>query len=371
MLHKNNTLTHYPVYAVVASTRSAGFVLTSSCSPSLVMASVIAAVFGKKRSTCYSARELVDIDALTEINGLSIEEIERRARPLDDKSVDPTSWRFRCGDGFLGVHESFKGVLKHDWETVAALGTSHQQIAHHLRQVIAKTEEARTKSQWGAMKPIAISYSCTPPPPATAATAPAAQTLLVSHYVFNGDQCSVFFNNDKQGSVLNTKWREEYTIENVRMQLSVKVAGTATDGVIDYIDRFGFYEGGGIANSYRVEPELVWAILTGICTQQTVQVACARERHARLHDIECELQHYPTVILIPSSSSSSSSISTQDSTNNNNTGEEPRANFANTNKQKSEELEWMIARVQQLQQAKASAESEIEKLAQHWSQFIQ
>lgn len=37
--------------------------------------------------------------------------------------------------GFLGENESCKEVLKKDWQTVLSLGTSHMELAAHLKTV--------------------------------------------------------------------------------------------------------------------------------------------------------------------------------------------------------------------------------------------
>eukprot|EP01126_Amoeba_proteus_P021547 TRINITY_DN218_c0_g1_i45.p1 TRINITY_DN218_c0_g1~~TRINITY_DN218_c0_g1_i45.p1 ORF type:complete len:102 (-),score=9.83 TRINITY_DN218_c0_g1_i45:332-637(-) len=58
-----------------------------------------------------------DVESLSQINGLPITEIERRARALLDKTEDPTCWRCRSSSGFLGPGQSFKEVLLKDWCT--------------------------------------------------------------------------------------------------------------------------------------------------------------------------------------------------------------------------------------------------------------
>jgi hypothetical protein len=52
-----------------------------------------------------------DIDTWTEINGITIEQIEKRAKPIGDNTAD-VEWRYRSFDGFLGMDESLKGVIK-------------------------------------------------------------------------------------------------------------------------------------------------------------------------------------------------------------------------------------------------------------------
>jgi hypothetical protein len=62
---------------------------------------------------------------------------------------------------------------------------------------------------------------------------------------------------------MNTTWNEEYIIKNLKSELEIKVAGTEKNGIIDYIDRFGFFEGGGVNNVYRIDPFILHAILSG------------------------------------------------------------------------------------------------------------
>ena len=57
------------------------------------------------------------IHTLASINGLSIHEIEERARP---ENVENNGMSY---SGFLGIEESFKEVLLSDWKTVRALGS--------------------------------------------------------------------------------------------------------------------------------------------------------------------------------------------------------------------------------------------------------
>ncbi len=44
---------------------------------------------------------------------------------------------FRSHKGFLSEGEHFKDVLKSDWKTVQALGTTHIELANHIKAIIA------------------------------------------------------------------------------------------------------------------------------------------------------------------------------------------------------------------------------------------
>src|SRR4051812_465800 len=58
------------------------------------------------------------------INDIPIKEIERRARPGQ-----------YAESGFLGACEWFKDVLRGDWDTVQALGMTHNQLAVQLDKI--------------------------------------------------------------------------------------------------------------------------------------------------------------------------------------------------------------------------------------------
>ena len=51
---------------------------------------------------------------LREINGVSVAEIERRARCIEDNKADAL-WRVRSFEGFLGANESLRECLMLSW----------------------------------------------------------------------------------------------------------------------------------------------------------------------------------------------------------------------------------------------------------------
>jgi hypothetical protein len=85
------------------------------------------------------------------------------------------------------------------------------------------------------MKPIDIIYS--------SQLFPETQKLVVSRQLFNGHQYSLFYNEAKKDSPWNTQWSEEYVILNSRLGIEVKVAGNGTQGVVQFIESLGFFEG--------------------------------------------------------------------------------------------------------------------------------
>jgi O-acetyl-ADP-ribose deacetylase (regulator of RNase III) len=233
------------------------------------------------------------IDQLKALNGVSIEEIEKRARP-DAQS--------ECG--FLGKNEKLKDVLKADWHTVEALGTTHTELADEITAIWKKATEkpsldsikytSNLKSKFKKVDP-KVTKSCTDsiffklnlvialvsvvatlfftwlgligfipaalliisdlscsslkaPDPA-----PEHQRLYVEHEASKEDQEDIFDPNMGNG------WNDELTITN--SQNGVRV--TIGKGVIDYIRNYGFYAGGGEENPFRVDPARLYDILTG------------------------------------------------------------------------------------------------------------
>jgi hypothetical protein len=198
-----------------------------------------------------------DIDACDGINGLTIEEIERRAAPLPDKTQD-SSWKCRSYEGFIGHGESFKELIKRDWQTVEQLRTTHQEIANNLKRLIDLVEETRNNENYGPMRAVTLQFL-----PSFANYNVEPQTLVVEHFIYNGYQQSLFY-NENESSNLNTMWNEDYLITNEALSLSIKIAGNTSQGIIKYIENFGFYEGGAPGNTYRIEPPLLLFTLTGI-----------------------------------------------------------------------------------------------------------
>ena len=181
------------------------------------------------------------IDSLTSINGLSIEEIERRARP-DCYAMT----------GFLGPNESFKDVLKHDWETVEKHNTTHEELVKHLRNIIQLAEKQQEQEPNSDLPPspdhhLHVEYN--------------GQSLLVDLWTTRGLQYDIFKpKNESERTVETPKsWNDDYSIRHAKNGAKI----TVTTGVLSYIREFGFYEGGGSDNRYRVAPETIMAILTG------------------------------------------------------------------------------------------------------------
>jgi hypothetical protein len=71
---------------------------------------------------------------LTTLNGISIEKLEADMRPGRPTDIVSSA-------GFLGPHESLKGILIKDNETVLnQLHLTHQEIAYHLKWFVERVD---------------------------------------------------------------------------------------------------------------------------------------------------------------------------------------------------------------------------------------
>ncbi len=197
-------------------------------------------------------KNLKDIDKCTSINGIPIEEIERRARPRGYSQA-----------GFLGENESFKEVLKKDWETVEQFNVTHCEIVAHLRNVIAiakRAEENIKRTFENLFDPVEIEYRPNDLEGSTLVSEK-RQQLQVNLCTTRGMQEDLFEPEEGKSREVETPqgWNEEYSVVNPENGAEVNL----NSGILKYIELFGFYEGGGDSNRYRVDPKSVIAILTG------------------------------------------------------------------------------------------------------------
>jgi hypothetical protein len=140
--------------------------------------------------------ESADFSTLMSINGLSVDEIERRARRIVDKSADAL-WRVRSVDGFLGANETLRGVLAVDWHTVVVqLRLSHQVLAEHLLAVMRGAEAVRERLGRGPNASIQLDYSTASSLSTTCPEALRGDSstvpLLVTKQLYAGRQYSLF-----------------------------------------------------------------------------------------------------------------------------------------------------------------------------------
>lgn len=194
------------------------------------------------------------IDQLKSINGLTIEKIEKRAKPGGYSGV-----------GFIGPDEGFNEVLIKDWRTVELLKVTHAELADHLTNIGSLARHLRTGT---------IEYSPSYAPNNTIPT-DKPQKLTVNLVNKLGWQNDLFTPESNLPREVNTpmQWDQAHEITNKANGVSVRI----NTGVLSYIREFGFYEGGGDDNPYRVDPAKVMAILTGKSLEDV-----RREGEARL-----------------------------------------------------------------------------------------
>ncbi|KAN0022066.1 hypothetical protein ACTFIU_004222 [Dictyostelium citrinum] len=207
-----------------------------------------------------------DIDELNNINSISIEVIEKRAKIIQDNTSDPESWRYRSFDGFLGENESFKERIKTDWKLLEQWNIDNKQslthidISNKLKDVINQCEQTRKDLKFGPMAPIKLLYN-------------KEIELFIVKNIYNGFQYSLFWNENQQNlqhqqpqqqqeqqETWNRKWNVEYKIQNIKTQEEILVSGDIDNGIINYIEYLGFYEGDEF-NQYRINPIKLLSIL--------------------------------------------------------------------------------------------------------------
>jgi hypothetical protein len=196
------------------------------------------------------------IDLIQSINGISIEAIEARARPGKEAI-----------SGFLGKEESFKEVLKKDWETVTNLKVTHVELSAHLRKILEvarQTEEELLKNKKITVDELdraafPIEYN-TNQLAMNTIFAP-TQQLKVKLQSTKGYQSDIFMPEDESQRQVDTpkKWSEEHYVTDKNSTFRLYL----NSGILSYIHNFGFYEGGGEENRYRVDPTKIMSLLTG------------------------------------------------------------------------------------------------------------
>ncbi|KAL6057765.1 hypothetical protein QOT17_015269 [Balamuthia mandrillaris] len=239
---------------------------------------------------------LEELARVTHFNGLSVEHIERRAMPLEDKTEDPEEAPFRSHMGFLGPGEKLLQVMEDDWQTVLhSLHTTHLELAYHIKALILASENVKhtaellydlPKSYKAALQRYSTSSPKLMPPKKSSLRQLRGQPqpLRVTKDFFLGYQYSLVKQHKQRTRIKKKKakkekpdtkdeeeaddeaqwkWCVEYKFKNLNNGLKVRIGGDATAGVVRYIQNYGFYEGGGPSNAYRVDPSVLVAVLTG------------------------------------------------------------------------------------------------------------
>ena len=125
------------------------------------------------------------------VNGLSTAAVERRCRPLEDKS-DP-EWQCMSSGGCLAAGETLAGVVARDAAALARLGSSAAELAARLRRLLQRLEGDE----------------------GTAATEEGAAVRFRRRW-FVGTQYSPFRNPARPDSRHNAGWSEEWKVRSSR-----------------------------------------------------------------------------------------------------------------------------------------------------------
>jgi hypothetical protein len=142
--------------------------------------------------------------SLSSINGLSVQEIERRAARIDDNKSDKLA-RFRSFEGFLAPSEPLATLLARDWRSVVVeLQSSHEELAQHVVALLVQVESARTNAGRGAMATVNVDFDTRKQPLCSKLLkCDKPVSLVVSRKVYAGDQYSLFANPDAHTSIAN------------------------------------------------------------------------------------------------------------------------------------------------------------------------
>ncbi|MDP1835938.1 MAG: hypothetical protein Q8K75_08430 [Chlamydiales bacterium] len=198
------------------------------------------------------------ISGLKQINGIAISDIERRARP-----------GVLAHSGFLGASENLKDILQKDWKTVSALGTTHIEIANHLEAIFEKAWPINDHGYGPLIYDVAKLQNN------TIGNGSRFQLLNAIRFDTCGYQENLFAKSavdwfydcfKKYGFHFKEDWRSNAYILPSDLWLKNIATGESMNiayGTIDYIRKYGFYQGGEGTNGYRNDPIRLVSILTG------------------------------------------------------------------------------------------------------------
>jgi hypothetical protein len=207
------------------------------------------------------------LSQLTHLHGLPISEIERRARPGSYS---------RCG--FLDSRESFKEVMDRDWKIVQAMGFTHVQLADYLRKSQSGTnfklddtlnafisEVCKSQSIFQRFIHFIKFYYKNLSVNCISSIFSGFSNMVVCYQntiriETNGLSSCGFqediFENPASGYP-GERWGDCPTLTNSNGQKLL-----ISTGGINYIERYGFYQG---STPFRINPIEAIAIVTGLC----------------------------------------------------------------------------------------------------------
>lgn len=150
-------------------------------------------------------------------------------------------------------------IYKYFHYSVKSLSLNHEIIALHIKSILEKAQEERKKQNKGPDSIVEIEYNSN-------LHNAKPQRIKVTHKTYLSPQWSLFKNYDHDENNLTEDdlmcWKDESTIENIETGISILVGGNSSSGVVKYIEKYGFYEG-GLLNEYRIDPRILYSIITG------------------------------------------------------------------------------------------------------------
>jgi hypothetical protein len=171
----------------------------------------------------------VAIQNLTQLNGVSISELEERMRPAGAGGNFPG---MRSYDGFLGDDESLLEALVKQNQMVREAGFTHQELASWLKLAMDREEEGVKRFEYNGMT----------------FTVDLLTTLCAG-------QTSPFANGEKSDTEL-VGWDGEYVLKNHSTGRLLEF----TPQIAEWIRKYGFYE--GFETPYHVSPKDIIDIFT-------------------------------------------------------------------------------------------------------------
>lgn len=167
------------------------------------------------------------------IDGVLISEVQHRARP------GGLSY-----SGFLSESEHLLSVLEKDWKTVENhLLTTHLRLSEDLSHLLKLFDY----NSPGVPQKVRVVN-----------TNKDVIQILGTVLSFRGFQKDLL-----HPSNYSLAWNTDIVVENRAVDVRLRIAGDYEVGLVRYIADFGFYEGGGDENIYRVDPCKLYLLLYG------------------------------------------------------------------------------------------------------------
>jgi len=165
------------------------------------------------------------------------------------KRCEPGAGPHQAQGGWISDATAIKDVLKKDWDTVKALGTTHFEIAAHLDAIWSLASPCDFKNPKQE-----IDYDPSKLPQNTLDSTGLVHLHLTCLHT-RGIQDDLLTEGMFNG------WNTEWTVSNGDVKFDIAGRDSSL-GLVQYIKWFGFYEGGA-DNAYRVDPQRLVAMLSG------------------------------------------------------------------------------------------------------------